>query len=94
MSQKTPLARKPIGAMIEPGISLNCFFILGAELNNKETKEQSFFGLRCFVSLLLNFYRVNFQPHHFDVDFVFRIRRMFGDITLRDGGNEFFAQIF
>ena len=27
MSQNTPLARKPVGATMEPGISLNCIFI-------------------------------------------------------------------
>ena len=29
MSQNTPLARKPCGATMEPGISLNNFFICG-----------------------------------------------------------------
>ena len=40
------------------------------------------------------FYRINFQPHHSDMDFVLRVRWMFGDVTLRDGGDEFFADIF
>ena len=28
------------------------------------------------------FYRVNFQPHHADMDFALRIRRMFGNVTV------------
>src|SRR5471032_354260 len=79
MSQKTPLARKPFGATIEPEISLNNFFIL---------LRTEICGSRATFS---NFYRVNFQSNHFDMNFPVRIRRMLGDVTLHDGGNEFLA---
>src|SRR5476649_2440003 len=80
MSQNTPLARKPLGAMIEPKISLNDFFIL---------LRTEICGSRAKFS---NFYRVNFQTNHFDINFSIRVCRMFGDVTLRDGGNKFLAQ--
>ena len=95
---KHAAGQKAVGATMEPGISLNCFFILQTELNNKaKPEEQSFYWpslIVLFVTSLLNFHRINFQPHHADVDFAFCVGRMFGDVTLRDGGDEFLAQIF
>ena len=65
------------------------------KLNYNETKEQSLFrpSLLGFLDCS-NLNRINFQPHHADVDLAGRIRRMLGDVTLRDGGDEFLAQIF
>src|SRR5271170_6749106 len=83
MSQKTPPARKPFGAMIEPGISLNIFSIL--------MPRAEICGLRRGFS---NFYRVNFQSHHFNMDLPARVRWMFSSVAFHDGGDEFLAQIF
>src|SRR5271156_6804802 len=68
MSQKTPLARKPLGATREPGISLNDFFML---------LRMEICGSRAKFS---NFYRINFQANHFDVNISVRILRMLGDV--------------
>src|SRR5271170_836363 len=83
MSQKTPPVRKPFGAMIEPEISFNNFFIL--------MPRTEICGL---CGRFSNFYRVNFQPHHTDVDFAFPIRWVFCNVAFRDSRDEFLAQTF
>ncbi len=83
MSQNTPLARKPCGATIEPLISLNVSF----HFNNRNR-------ICGRAAKFSNLNRVNFQPHHADVNFAAGVQRMFGQVTLCHAGNEFLAQIF
>src|SRR5579862_2559870 len=83
MSQKTPLARKPRGATIEFAISLNNFFM--------GMPRAGICAPRAWFS---NFYRIDFQSHHTDMDFPFRVRPMPGGVTFGDGGNEFLTQSF
>src|ERR1700691_5098797 len=73
MSEKTPLAVKPAGATIDPVISLKNFFIKCERICEGH-------------GAISNLYRINFQAHHADMNPVFRVRRMFGDVTPRDGG--------
>ena len=59
------------GATMETEMALNNFAILVRGANCEMRRGFS------------NFYRVNFQPHHADVNASVRIRRMFGHVTDR-----------
>src|ERR1017187_5184711 len=60
------------GATMETEMALNNFTIL-------------VWGANCEMRRgFSNFYRVNFQPHHANVNAAFRIDRMSGHVTIRD----------
>src|ERR1700748_1937880 len=83
MSQNTPLARKPLGAMMEPPIFLNECFIGVMQAKICESRAR-----------LSNFYRVNFQTHHPHVHLAGFVWWKFCEITPRGRREKFLAQIF